>query len=678
MEQFLMHTNMNVSNRILMMSARAGLACWFALGSLGGFFMLVDNAGAQCDPILTTLPFGTPTFAGAPGEISAMRVIDGSLIVTGNFTHAGGIPASNVARWNGLNWQAMGQGLDGLGIGLLQYTPVLPAGNDGFLYATGRFNRPDGASSPLARWDDSTWTFDSSLRGEALASEIYPAINGSIFLCGVLRFEESGVVNKSALVKFDGVTVDRIAANERTVNPRMATAVLGGVETLVVSGFPLTIPGITSGGVSGQFLTGSTWSRFPPGLVGSGQDALSRVEIVGGESQIWSSSSFGSNTRLVSTPAGTRWEFIPGQSDRFGVFKTDRRSSGDERVLGGGNINEMGGFRTGVRSNDETAWRPLFDLGLDISGVPFNRSQFCSSICQFYSSQIFALDFFAPNSSAQPPIVFAGKFDGIWPTTTIPNNLFGSSFTATTRLNSIGQFDGSTITPLGGAGGVGVTRPGVRSIIYQETPFSMLVIGEFANANGLPNSNGALLYRNGSWSVPSQGIEGIPLTAAPSDGGFLLSGIIRPRGTTFAGRAVGIDRNNAVFGESMNNSPYRLVSGLIGVERVFRLIPGSRLVEERYSNGSYIAISQLASGSINDIFIAPKLETPSVNTLYAWGTAGLWPQGQSVLRLTGSQWEPVGPSIATVVQTTGSFIQTASIVPTQDGPRLVLFGNFLS
>lgn len=59
---------------------------------------------------------------------------DGNIIVGGSFTEAGGVPALNVAKWDGNSWSAMGSGLNGT-CRALAVTP------DGTVYAGGDFPR---------------------------------------------------------------------------------------------------------------------------------------------------------------------------------------------------------------------------------------------------------------------------------------------------------------------------------------------------------------------------------------------------------------------------------------------------------------------------------------------------------------------------------------------------------
>ncbi len=49
---------------------------------------------------------------GTRGDVLALAHDGRNLYVAGEFSHAGGIPARNIARWDGEQWSALGSGLD--------------------------------------------------------------------------------------------------------------------------------------------------------------------------------------------------------------------------------------------------------------------------------------------------------------------------------------------------------------------------------------------------------------------------------------------------------------------------------------------------------------------------------------------------------------------------------------
>lgn len=41
-----------------------------------------------------------------------MRLPSGDIVAGGDFTTAGGVPASRIARWDGASWSALGTGMN--------------------------------------------------------------------------------------------------------------------------------------------------------------------------------------------------------------------------------------------------------------------------------------------------------------------------------------------------------------------------------------------------------------------------------------------------------------------------------------------------------------------------------------------------------------------------------------
>jgi hypothetical protein len=66
---------------------------------------------------------------------------DNNLYAGGLFTQAGGIPANNIARWNGSSWSVLG----GSDHGTNGYVKTLAFGLDGSLYAGDYFSRAGGS-----------------------------------------------------------------------------------------------------------------------------------------------------------------------------------------------------------------------------------------------------------------------------------------------------------------------------------------------------------------------------------------------------------------------------------------------------------------------------------------------------------------------------------------------------
>jgi trimeric autotransporter adhesin len=98
-------------------------------------------------------PLGSGVTLQVFGSIRALAAMpNGDIVVTGYLTHAGGVPTSNIARWNGTAWSPLGTGLN-------QTANVLAALPDGDLVAAGHFTTAGGSTvNRVARWNGAAWS----------------------------------------------------------------------------------------------------------------------------------------------------------------------------------------------------------------------------------------------------------------------------------------------------------------------------------------------------------------------------------------------------------------------------------------------------------------------------------------------------------------------------------------
>jgi trimeric autotransporter adhesin len=114
---------------------------------------------------------------------------NGDLIVGGNFTTAGGLPANRIARWNGSSWSSFGSGIGSTGLMPLVYAITTLA--DGDLVVGGSFTSAGGvAANSIARWRGGVWTpmgagMDNTVdvllalaNGDLIAGGAFTAVDG--------------------------------------------------------------------------------------------------------------------------------------------------------------------------------------------------------------------------------------------------------------------------------------------------------------------------------------------------------------------------------------------------------------------------------------------------------------------------------------------------------------------
>lgn len=125
-------------------------------------FLLVASAAGQC--ATSWQPFGGPT-----GGVRALAALpDGDLVVAGDFLAVGGVAATRVARWDGVQWHAMGAGLP-------WQVWALETLSDGSLAAGGMFGG-------LMRWNGAAWSQLGALQPYALDLQALPG--GGVAVAG--------------------------------------------------------------------------------------------------------------------------------------------------------------------------------------------------------------------------------------------------------------------------------------------------------------------------------------------------------------------------------------------------------------------------------------------------------------------------------------------------------------
>jgi hypothetical protein len=92
-------------------------------------------------------------------RVFAIAVVDNDVYVGGRFTTAGGLPARSIAKWDGKTWSPLGGGPDNCRGAFCLRTVYALAGKDKDLYAGGNFLSISGVlANQVARWDGVDWS----------------------------------------------------------------------------------------------------------------------------------------------------------------------------------------------------------------------------------------------------------------------------------------------------------------------------------------------------------------------------------------------------------------------------------------------------------------------------------------------------------------------------------------
>jgi hypothetical protein len=148
-------------------------------------------------------------------SVHAMTVFDDgggpALFVGGDFTIAGGVSASVIAKWDGASWAALGSGLEGGTNGpTVNDLAIFDDGGGPALYAAGEFTSAGGVSAnKIAKWDGASWTaLGSGISGLSSGVRALAAFDdgsGPALYAGG-SFGNAGGVTVQYIAKWDGST----------------------------------------------------------------------------------------------------------------------------------------------------------------------------------------------------------------------------------------------------------------------------------------------------------------------------------------------------------------------------------------------------------------------------------------------------------------------------------------
>lgn len=189
--------------------------------------------------------------------VSAIAVKGSDVYVGGVFTNAGGVSASNIAKWNGSSWSALGSGLSG------PAQAIAVSGSD--VYVGGNFTNAGGVSANyIAKWDGSSW----SALGSGLNSNVTAiSITANGFFVGG-NFTNAGGVNANHLAKWSGIDWGSLGGTPSNgVNGTVNSIIQTAPTTLYIAGAFTTAGGTNINRIAQGF---GNWSDLGGGVSGGG------------------------------------------------------------------------------------------------------------------------------------------------------------------------------------------------------------------------------------------------------------------------------------------------------------------------------------------------------------------------------------------------------------------------
>jgi len=576
--------------------------------------------------------------SGANGNPSVYALTSSgtNLYVGGDFTTAGGIAASSIAKWDGSSWSALGSGMAS---GTHQVFSLAMSGS--LLYAGGFFGTAGGSTvNYIAKWDGTNW----SALGSGMNNGVYAlAVSGSnVYAGGVFTLAGGSTVNRVA--KWDGNSWSALGSGLNNT-----------VHALAVSGSNLYAGGTFTwdGCNSIARWDGSNWNALGSGVNGA-EPRVQALAVSGSDLYVGGTFSLagGNAADYIAKWDGSNWS---GWGSAVNNWVYALAVSGSDVYVGGGFIWAGGNAANNIAKWDGNSWRAL---GLGMGGV----SPFVNAL-EVLGSDVYVGGNFTMSSGSVANRI--AKWDGgswsalgsevnntVKALAVAGSNLYaGGFFTAAGGIpvNYIAKWDGSSWSALGA---------GMNGAVYAlaVAGSNLFAGGSFTNAGGDP-ANRIAKWDGSSWSTLGLGLNN-PVRVLAVSGGDLYAGGDFTTATNSGGLAIQVNRiakwngtSWSALGSGMNDSVWALtVSGS-------NLYAGGRFTRATNSGVLAVVVNRVAKwdgsnwsgfgAGVNNWVYALAV---SRSDLYVGGDF-IWPGGSEakyIAKWDGSSWSALGSGVGGV------------------------------
>jgi hypothetical protein len=557
---------------------------------------------------------------GLPGRytyVNALAVSGSDLYAAGQFTTAGGSAATNIAKWDGSSWSALGSGI----LGAINVSALAASGSD--LYAAASFPAVGGSAGySILKWNGSSWR---ALGGGWNGSVSALAVSGGdLYAGGVLRTADGSAVNYIA--KWDGSSWSELGSG---VNDR--------VLALAVSGSDLYAGGYftTAGGNAANYVAkwdGSSWSALGLGMnsfvyalavsgndVYAGGDFIAAGGIAGNHIAKWDGSSWSALGSGIDGTVGTL------------------AVSGNDLYAGGGFIAAGGIAVDHIAKWDGNRWSGLG------SGMNYYVDALAVSGSNLYAGGEFTAagdrvaNYIAKSDGSNWTELGSGMNSIVCALAVSGSDLYAGGYFTTAggnAANYIAKWNGSNWSPLGS--GMEGSFPYYGEVLALAVSGSDLYAGGYFTTAGGSPANYVAKWNGSNWSPLGSGMNGAVRALAVSGSDLYAGGYFTTAGGSPANYIAKWDGSNwSGLGSGMDY----YVSALV--------VSGSEL----YAGGAfagYIAKwngsswSVLGSG-VSDVVFALAV---SGSDLYAGGRFGVGTAGGGaaiyIAKWDGSGWSALG------------------------------------
>ena len=271
---------------------------------------------------------------------------NGDIVVAGRFDHAGGLPASKIARWDGTHWHA-------LGLGPTAFGPMDSLSDGRLVVSSSGKDAQGNVIRGIAIWDGVAWMWRGIVKmndgSPGVINDLKVLSDGRVVVVG--RFEQIGGLPIS-----QAAIVDPVSDSCTSIGDRPLAGTVWNVSSLpdgdiVVAGTPAATGGAIAPFVARCSPSGGPWTIFGTSAtlpVGSSSivmatDTLGRVYI-GGDHRRYTDDAWG-----IFRSDGGDWQLVG--PDLYGsIFGILPRPDG--RVL-------AAGAKYGIQQLADGAWQSV-------------------------------------------------------------------------------------------------------------------------------------------------------------------------------------------------------------------------------------------------------------------------------------------------------------------------------
>src|SRR5687767_11491679 len=455
-----------------------------------------------------------------------------NVYVAGFFSMAGGVNATNVARWDGQDWHAMGPGI-GRAEGSLLLSYVYSLATDGtHIYAGGQFTNSGAfaTTSSVVRWDGTNWQSVGNLRG---LPGYLGFTNGFLYAGGLLVVP--GDTNTCAVARWDGSSWNTLGSVVRGSLAGGFNFRFEGSEVHAFGTFT-NIGGIAANSAAkwAPGLPGSGWEALGGGFTG-GSVLVSGVAMHNG--QLYVSGTFqnadGVPAQNMAVWTGSAWLPFSTANDEVRDIHSDGThlyAVGDFTTIGGVSA------RRAARWNG-AQWEPLGEgITSGIFDAVLNGNELLVS-GNFVAAGSASVACIARWDGAEWSALNAGRQNGmngpvgaVFALDAFNGSLYAGGILTGAGgklMNRIARWDGNAWSPLG-EGIIGPSSHRVRAITHVGE--DLYVGGTFTNAGGV-NALKIARWDGAQWHALGGGLNSNVHAMAEFAGGLLVGGAFTRAGT---------------------------------------------------------------------------------------------------------------------------------------------------